>query len=134
MANDLEMERPDPLGHFEQLLLTAVLDLGGESYGMPILDRVTELAEKRINQGAFYTTLDRMEKKGLLESRLSDPTKETRGQSKRYYRLTPLGLRTLGESLKNAKRLAEIFDNHYGRIRRWMHQKLKIPKPAPRRA
>src|SRR5438045_5828088 len=117
MANDFDIQRPDPPGHFEQLLLTALLDLGGESYGMPILDKVTELAEKRINQGAFYTSLDRMEKKGLLETWLSDSKKEPRGRSKRYYRLTPLGFRTLEESLENAKRFGQIFDNRSGSIR-----------------
>ena len=112
--------KPESLGHFEQLVLTAIVTLGGETYGVPIYDKVCELAGRRVNQGSLYITLDRMEEKGLLSSRLSDPAKELRGRPKRFYRLMPAGFGALEESLENAKRLSEIFDDRSGSIRRWL--------------
>jgi len=130
MTTKGETPKPDLLGHFEQRLLTAVMMLGGESYGVPIYDKVCELAEKRINQGSLYLTLDRMEEKGLLASRLSSPAKELRGKPKRFYRLTATGLHALEESVENAKRLSEIFDDNSGSIRRWL-TKLARTKLVP---
>jgi PadR family transcriptional regulator len=120
MITQKEGLKPEPLGHFEQVVLTAIVSLGGESYGVPIYDKVCDLAERRINLGSLYITLDRMEEKGLLASRLSDPAKEPRGRPKRFYRLQPDGFAALEESLANAKRLSEIFDDNSGSIRRWI--------------
>ena len=128
MSNKMDIERPDPLGHFELILLTAIMSLEGESYGVPIYDEVCALSEKRINQGALYSTLDRMEDKGLLVSRLSDPAKEPRGKPKRYYRLTPLGFCALEGSLENAERFKEIFDNKSRSVRRWLTKLPKLPR------
>ena len=104
MATKTETLKPETIGHFEQLLLTTIMMLGGETYGVPIYDKVCELAEKRVNQGSLYITLDRLEEKGLLSSRLSDPAKEPRGRPKRFYRLEVAGLAALQGSLENAKR------------------------------
>src|SRR5438046_318412 len=102
----------DTVGHFEQLLLTALMLLGGEAYGVPIYDKTCELAEKRVNTGAMYFTLDRLEEKKLLSSWHSDPAKELRGRPKRFYRLEPAGYRALEGTVSNAKRLSEIFDDN----------------------
>jgi PadR family transcriptional regulator, regulatory protein PadR len=115
-----EMPARETVGQFEQYVLTAIMKLGGEAYGVPIYDKVCELAEKRVNQGSLYITLDRLEGKGLLSSWQTDPAKEPRGRPKRYYRLMPAGLRALEESLNTAKRLSEIFDDTSGSIRRWL--------------
>src|SRR5688572_23066801 len=98
-----ELPAPESIGHFEQLLLTSIMMLGGETYGVPIYDKVCELAEKRVNMGSMYLTLDRMEEKGLLSSWYSDPAKEPRGRSKRFYRMETAGLRALEESIETAK-------------------------------
>jgi DNA-binding PadR family transcriptional regulator len=110
------------LGNFERLVMTAILMLG-ESYGMPIYDKVTALSGKHVNQGSLYLTLDRLEAKGLLACRASDPAKEPRGRSKHYYSLTREGMQAMAESAENAQRLNELFEEH---SRRWRRLKAKL--------
>ena len=110
------MARLDSLGQFEQLVLTAILSLRNEAYGVTIHSKVQELAEpKTILLGAVYVTLDRLEDKGLVKSWLSDPTPERGGRAKRYYRLEALGERALEESAVTAKRIWDVVVNVWGR-------------------
>jgi DNA-binding PadR family transcriptional regulator len=116
------MGRPDSLGQFEQLVLTAILTLRDEAYGVTIHSKVQELARpKRISLGAVYVTLDRLEDKGLVGSWLSDPTPERGGRAKRCYRLEALGERALQESAVTAKRIwdgiVEVWGKEWGK--RW---------------
>jgi DNA-binding PadR family transcriptional regulator len=104
------------LGNFERIVMTAVLMLG-EGYGVPIYDKVTALSGKHVNQGSLYLTLDRLEAKGLLACRASDPAKEPRGRSKHYYSLTKAGLHAMKYSAENAQRLNELFEEHYEKKR-----------------
>jgi DNA-binding PadR family transcriptional regulator len=109
-----KLEKVDSLGQFEQLVLTAILTLRGDAYGVTIHARVEELAKpKTISLGAVYVTLDRLEDKGLVSSWLSDPTPERGGRAKRCYRLEALGERALRESAVTARRIwdavAEVF-------------------------
>jgi DNA-binding PadR family transcriptional regulator len=100
------MPGSDSLGQFEQLVLTAVLTLRENAYGVSIHAKVEELANpKSASLGAVYVTLDRLEDKGFLSSRLSDPTTARGGRSKRCYRLEALGERALQESAVTAKRI-----------------------------
>jgi PadR family transcriptional regulator PadR len=121
-----ELPAPETIGHFEQTILTAIMMLGGENYGVPIYDKACELAERHINTGSFYLTLDRMEEKGLLSSTWSDPAKEPRGRPKRFFRLEPAGLRALEASVENAKRISEIFDETSGGIRQWLKKRARL--------
>ncbi len=100
------MARPYSIGQFEQLVLTAVLSLKEDAYGVTIHEKVGELARpKVISLGAVYVTLDRLEDKGLISSWLSEPTAERGGRAKRCYRLEALGERALQESAATAKRI-----------------------------
>src|SRR5271169_5650361 len=100
------MAKSESLGQFEQLVLTAILTLREEAYGITIHEKVRELARpKAVSLGAIYVTLDRLEDKGLVTSRLSDPTPERGGRSKRVYQLEALGERALEESAATAKRI-----------------------------
>jgi len=102
------MAKPDSLGQFEQLVLTAILMLREDAYGVTIHSRVEELAQpKKISLGAIYVTLDRLEDKGLVASWLSDPTTARGGRAKRCYRLQALGERALHESAVTARRVWE---------------------------
>lgn len=114
---------PDSVGQFEQIILTAILSLRDEAYGVTIHEKAQELAApKKISLGAVYVTLDRLEDKGLISSWLSDPTPERGGRSKRFYRLEALGERALEESAATAKRVweavAEAWGDLAGGIRR----------------
>ena len=114
------MAKPDSLGHFEQLVLTAILTLREDAYGVTIHAKVGELAHpKKVSLGAVYITLDRLEDKGLVASWLSDPTPERGGRSKRCYRLEAAGARALHESAVTAKRIwdgiAEVWGSEWAR-------------------
>ena len=110
------MAKPDSLGQFEQLVLSAILSLRGDAYGVTIHSRVEELARpKPISLGAIYVTLDRLEDKGMVTSRLSDPTPERGGRSKRCYQLEALGERALQESVVTAKRVWDLVTHAWGK-------------------
>ncbi len=115
------MAASDSLGQFEQLVLTAILALREEAYGVTIHSKVQELAgPKAVSLGAVYVTLDRLEDKGLIASWLSDPTPERGGRAKRYYRLEALGERALQESAATAKRIWDVITEVWGK--QWARQ------------
>lgn len=102
-------------------MLTAILTLGEDAYGVSIHAKVQELARpKAVSPGAVYVTLDRLEDKGLTVSWLSDPTPERGGRSKRYYRLEALGERALRESAVTAKRICDVIAGVRGK--RWVKE------------
>ena len=86
------------LGEFEQLVVLAVLQLQGEAYGVPIRRLIEEKSGRRVSRGAVYTTLDRLEAKGMLASHFGDPTPEPSGKAKRYYAVEPRGIEALKRS------------------------------------
>jgi len=100
------MARADSLGQFEQLVLTAILALRDDAYGVTIHAKVEALAEPRsVSIGAIYVTLDRLEDKGFISSSLSAPTTTRGGRAKRCYVLEGLGEAALRESAITAKRI-----------------------------
>ena len=116
------MAQSDSLGQFEQLVLTAILSLHEDAYGVTIHSKVKELARpKAVSLGAVYVTLDRLEDKGLVKSWLSDPTPERGGRAKRCYRLDALGERALRESAVTAKRIWDVMAEALGKEwgKRW---------------
>jgi PadR family transcriptional regulator, regulatory protein PadR len=106
---------PESLGQFEQIILTAILGLRDQAYGVTIHEKAASLAApKKISPGAVYVTLDRLEDKGFISSRLSDPTPERGGRSKRFYQLEALGEQALEESAATAKRVWETVEEIWG--------------------
>lgn len=96
------------LGQFEQLVLTAILELGESAYGVTIHAGVEKLTQPRkVKLGAVYATLDRLEDKGLVASWLSEPTATRGGRSRRHYRLEKPGEAALRDSAAAARRLYE---------------------------
>ena len=109
------MTKPDSLGQFEQLVLTAILALGDNAYGVTIHKKVEELAHpKSVALGAVYVTLDRLEDKGYIKSWLSDPTPERGGRSKRHYELQALGERVLQDSIAAGQRMRAVVEELWG--------------------
>jgi DNA-binding PadR family transcriptional regulator len=105
----------EPLGQFEQLVLTAILALGDNAYGVTIHAKVEELSNPRkIVRGAVYATLDRMEDKGLVSSWLSEPTPERGGRSRRHYRLERSGEKALKDAARQAQRLIQTIADKLG--------------------
>jgi PadR family transcriptional regulator PadR len=89
---------PLPLGELEQLILLAVLQCGDDAYGVTVQEELARHTTRRIASGAIYMTLDRLEKKGLLASRLTEPIAERGGRAKRCYKVTKPALTALKHS------------------------------------
>jgi DNA-binding PadR family transcriptional regulator len=81
------------LGEFEYLLLSVAAGLGEEAYGAAIRGALEEATGRRCSVGALYTTLDRLEAKGLITTRMGGATRERGGRAKRMVRLTAKGTR-----------------------------------------
>ena len=93
-----------PIGEFEQLVLLSVLRVGDDAYGVPIRMEIERRTRRPVSRGAVYTTLDRLESKGLLSSRMGDPTPVRSGKAKRFYRVERVGIRAVrdsGRALRN---------------------------------
>lgn len=86
------------LGELEQQILLVVLRLGDDAYGNPIGEKLAAAASRRIARGALYTALERLETKGLLRSTMGEPLPERGGRARRYFAVTPTGLRALRHS------------------------------------
>jgi PadR family transcriptional regulator PadR len=94
------MARREFLGGFELLVLLALIRSGDEAYGVPISEAIEESSGKEVALGSVYITLDRLETKGLVTSRLGESTPERGGRAKTYFKVTAKGLR----EVRNAQR------------------------------
>jgi PadR family transcriptional regulator, regulatory protein PadR len=87
-----------PLGEFEHLLLLAILRLGADAYGLAIARELEEHAKRRVSRGALYTTLDRLEGKGLVRWKIGPGTRERGGLPRRCYTVSARGIAALRSS------------------------------------
>jgi PadR family transcriptional regulator, regulatory protein PadR len=88
----------DSLGAFEQAVLLSIIRLGEDAYGRAILKEVQERLEREVAAGAVHATLERLQAKGLIASRLGPGTEIRGGRARRFYRLQPAGLRALNDA------------------------------------
>jgi len=95
------------LGSLEELVLLAVGSLGVESYAVSVQQRIEQASSSAPTMGAIYTSLERLEKKGLLKSELGEVTPLPGGRRKRYYQLTGSGSAALIDSRSARDRLWE---------------------------
>jgi DNA-binding PadR family transcriptional regulator len=86
---------PIYLGEFEYSVLLAVLHLDDDAYAVPIRELIENKTGRPIARGALYTGLDRLESKGCVKSRMGDPTEERGGKARRYYAVTPAGMKAI---------------------------------------
>ena len=86
------------LGEFEQLILLALVRLGPDAYGATVRREIEEHAGREVSISAVYTTLERLERKGLVRSRIGEPTPERGGRRRRHFELLPLGARSLRDA------------------------------------
>jgi DNA-binding PadR family transcriptional regulator len=98
------------LGEFEQLTLLAILRLGDQAYGVTIRAELAERTGRTIAPGALYTTLERLEAKGIITSRMGDPTPQRGGRAKRYVTVTAAGVQALRRAVKAYERLLDGLD------------------------
>ena len=93
------------LGELEQLILLTILRLGPDAYGLSIARALEAQAGRRLSRGALYTSLDRLETKGLLRWRLEAGGPERQALPKRVYTVLPRGIAALRTSQRVLRRL-----------------------------
>jgi DNA-binding PadR family transcriptional regulator len=95
----------EPLGEFEQVVLLAILRLGDEAYGASIRREIETCTGREPTPGAMYTTLDRLEGKGMVCSRMGEPTAQRGGRAKRFFVVAEKGSAALIAAQMAYKRL-----------------------------
>lgn len=95
------------LGDFEQLVLLGVLRLEDGAYGAAIRQEIHERSGRDVSINAVYTTLDRLERKGLLRSWVGEPTAIRGGRRRKFYGLRPAGVTALRQSYHALRSMAE---------------------------
>ncbi len=82
----------DSAGEFEQMVLVALLHLGDEAYGVPVVEEIHRRTGRDVLRPAVYVALRRLEQKGLVASRMGSPRPERGGRARKHYTVTPSGL------------------------------------------
>ena len=95
----------ETIGHFEQAVLVALIQLGKDAYGRAILNDVQVRLDRDVSAGAVYSTLERLEAKGLASSKLAPGTAIRGGRARRYYLPTGAGVRALNDAKSAADNL-----------------------------
>ena len=108
-----------PLGDLEQLLLFAVLRLGGTGSGAAIRDEIKERTGRSISPGAVYTAMARLEERGFVASKIDGPAPAGGGRRKKYYSLEGSGAGALANAYDQ---VANMADGVVARLRRLASQ------------
>ena len=95
----------ESLGNFELMVLLAILRVGEDAYGVPIARELEESGGKDVLLGSVYAALDRLEAKGLVSSRVGDPTPERGGRAKKYFKVTARGVREVRDAQRTFVKL-----------------------------
>lgn len=96
------------IGEFEELVLLAILSQGDNAYGVTIHEALEEATNRSITIGSLYTTLSRLEEKGLVQSWIGEPTAERGGRAKRHYKVKGSAQSLLREVELARHRLMEL--------------------------
>ena len=95
------------LGEFEQMILLALIALGEDAYGATIRREIVRRTGKEVSAGAVYTVLERLERAGLVASRVGTPTPERGGRRRKHYRVRTDGARLLSDSQQRMRRMSQ---------------------------
>ncbi len=101
------------LGDFELVLALTLLRLGDGAYGAAMLREIEEHTARRVSLGAVYKTLDRLERKGMVRSRVGEPTGVRGGRRRKFYRLETPGKRALQRTLGDLRALSRGLDEQW---------------------
>jgi PadR family transcriptional regulator PadR len=105
------MTTPAHIGEFEHLLLLAVLRLGIDAHGLEIARELEARAGRSVSRGALYTSLDRLEDKGLIRWKPAAGTPARNGLPRRLYAVTPAGVTALRASRQTLHRMWQGLDH-----------------------
>ena len=118
------------LGEFEQIVLLAVLRLGDEAYGVTILAEIAAKTGRNPSPGALYTTLHRMEDKGLVTFRDGSPTPERGGRAKRFVTVTREGRNALASAQSAFQSLLDGLDLLTNPVANLVQPRIWVPQVA----
>ena len=93
------------LGELEQLVLLAVMHQNGDAYAVSIVDEIETRTGIALARGSVYVALHRLDRKGYLTSRMSEPTAERGGKAKRCFALSPSGAKALRVAEQTLERM-----------------------------
>jgi DNA-binding PadR family transcriptional regulator len=99
------MPQGDLLGSLEHIVLLAVARLGTDAYGMTVRQEIQTRTGRDLSIGAVYATLERLERKKFVSSRIGEPTAERGGRAKRHFRIEAEGERALAMSQEAIRRM-----------------------------
>ena len=91
------------LGEFEEVVMLTVAVLYNEAYGISIKSEIEKRLERKVSVGAMRTALNRLEKKGFLQSEFGEATAIRGGKRKRYFKVTPYGKKILEQVMESRK-------------------------------
>lgn len=100
------MKNEPSLGVFELMTMLALMRLADHAYGVAIAREIESVTGRPIALGSMYTTLERLEEKGLVSSSLGESTARRGGRAKRYFRVTTTGLRAVRSTQRALSALA----------------------------
>ena len=98
------------LGEFEQIILLAILRLGDTAYAVAVREEIANCTHREPARGALYTSLDRLEEKGFVLSRMGEPTPERGGRAKRFFTVTKAGRQAVTQAQRSYQRLLKGLD------------------------
>lgn len=94
------------IGDLEARVLYAVVHCAGDAYGVSIHDTILDRTGDDVAMGAIYGTLDRLQKKGLVQSSWSEPNAQRGGRRKRLFEISKLGIEALREYDERFRRMS----------------------------
>jgi PadR family transcriptional regulator PadR len=100
-----QMSKRNYLGTFELTVMLVLIRLDENAYGLPIAQEIEMKSGREVSLGSIYATLDRLEAKGLVVSKLGEPTPERGGRAKKYFSVTAKGVREVRETQRFLKQL-----------------------------
>ena len=101
------------LGEFEQDVLFALLRLGPDAYGATIRREIELRTGRTLSISATYVTLERLEAKGLVRSRIGEPTAERGGRRRKHFAVRPEGKKALKQAYRSFKSLVEGLEDRF---------------------
>ena len=109
------IETAGPLGEFEQLVLLALVRLGPEAYGATIRREIETRTGRDLAISAVYVTLTRLEAKGLVRTRIGEPTPERGGRRRKHVQILPAGTGALERAYRDFRSMTEGLERQFGR-------------------
>jgi DNA-binding PadR family transcriptional regulator len=104
------MPNRDYLGEFEHIVILALFRLEDRAYGVTVRQEIEARTGREVSIGAVYATLDRLQAKGYVKSRLGEPTPERGGRSKRFFRVTAKGVAAVNRTQRALRKMIHGLD------------------------